>query len=331
MTKVNSEVRHARDIPASEFTVEDELLDRVAAIWSENFYTGDGDEVRVEPYKIHLYGPKGHFEVHRDTPENGLVGTFLLGLGDTTSYGGGLVVDGTTFPAHAGYWVAFFPDTPHKVEQISSGYRAVIAFKLFRSPHRLSRAGPPARGAAPASSPQIKQPVLELIGKMKAPFGIMLERKYCLGTAQLTGFDALLLESAHSLPNVEVHHLPVVLESSSNWGSRNEYNPWQEFEMDCWTRVYPFTSGHIDVLSTLHEQSSSFRRPPSDHTLCGAPWLENVEHVPFFSLNLRRSLEVYKDEEQETCNYVGNEAQAWRTDSVYLSYAILVLPNKVAP
>ena len=232
--------------------------------------------MRVEPYKIHPYGPKGHFEVHRDTPENGLVGTFLLGLGDTTIH------------------------------------------------------GPPARGAAPASSPQIKQPVLELMGKMKAPFGIMLERKYCLGTAQLTGFDALLLESAHSLPDVEVHHLPVVLQSSSEWGSHNSHNPCEEFEMDCSTQVYPFTLGHIDVLSTRDEQSRDFHGPRND-TLCGAPWLENVEHVPFFSLDLRRSLEVYKDEQKETCNYVGNEAQAWRTDSVYLSYVILVLPKKPAP
>jgi len=85
------------------------------------------------PYKIHLYGPGGHFKSHRDTPETGLVGTFLVGLGDTSStYAGHFRIGDKTLRADPCSWVAFHPDIPHEVTKLEDGYRAVIAFKMFR-------------------------------------------------------------------------------------------------------------------------------------------------------------------------------------------------------
>ena len=80
-TEIDSEVRNAREIPASEFEVEPEFLGEIQELWGKHFLPR---VVRAEPYKIHLYGPGGHFKSHRDTPETGLVGTFLVGLGDTS-------------------------------------------------------------------------------------------------------------------------------------------------------------------------------------------------------------------------------------------------------
>ena len=318
VTKLNTDVRNAREIPASEFSVEPELLHEIAQVWDRNFYPNTG--IRVEPYKIHLYGPGGHFDLHRDTPQKDLVGTFLLGLGDTT-YGGGLYVGGMERPAHGGYWCAFYPDVPHRVARVSGGYRAVIAFKLFRTSDTFEET---------ATSSQVGSEVASLVRQMKAPFGIMLERKYCLGTTTFSGFDALMLDTCRSLPKVDVKHLPVILVSHSEWGTHDEYE--EGYEMECSTSIYPFTRGHIDALV----DGSSFKaglghyydyRGPTDHTSCGCPWLEGVKNVPFFAFDLSRSLVSYSEEERETCNYTGNEAQAWRDDSVYLSYALLVLPK----
>ncbi|KDQ55549.1 hypothetical protein JAAARDRAFT_195404 [Jaapia argillacea MUCL 33604] len=61
---------------------------------------------RVEPYKIHLYAPGGHFRPHRDTPSTNLVGTFLLGLGDST-HSRYLNVDGMKLSAEGGTWYTF--------------------------------------------------------------------------------------------------------------------------------------------------------------------------------------------------------------------------------
>ncbi|RPD64387.1 hypothetical protein L226DRAFT_484383 [Lentinus tigrinus ALCF2SS1-7] len=310
VTKVNEEVRNAREIPVTHFSVEAELLERVAALWDQNFYPNRS--IRVEPYKIHLYGPDGHFDMHRDTPQKDLIGTFLLGLGDT-SRGGGLEVDGENMPAHGGHWCAFYPDVPHRVERIWYGHRAVIAFKIFRTS---------GSGTETETTARVRQEVTELMSQMQAPFGIMLERKYCMGTTELSGFDALLLQSASALPNVDVRHLPVVLTTHSEFGSQDRYDCYRDFEMRCDTDVAPFTRGHVEELFNTDGEYSCI-----EHSKCGCPWLEGVKNVPFFSLELPRTLYACSEEEQETCNYVGNEAQAWREDSVYLSYGLLVLPK----
>ncbi|KAI0741946.1 hypothetical protein C8Q80DRAFT_1123686 [Daedaleopsis nitida] len=318
VTKVDDRIRDAREIPANEFSVEAELLARISALWDRHFYPNHG--IRVQPYKIHLYGPDGHFDTHRDTPERDLVGTFLLGLGDTT-WGGGLYVNGEEMPAHEGRWCAFYPDVPHCVKTVSDGYRAVIAFKLFRASSTIIDES--------ATSSEVRRQTTELVRQLHAPIGIMLERKYCLGTTELSGFDALLLDSMRSMVDVKVVHLPVVLTLSSHWGQQRHE---EEYEMTCHTAVYPFTHDHIDVLADPSNWTGTTWNysDPRDHTSCGCPWLEGVTNVPFFTYNFSRSVVTYKEEEEETCNYVGNEAQAWREDSVYLSYAVLALPSRGA-
>jgi len=74
-TKVDSEVRHAREIHASDFQVNPKFLGQIQKLWSKHFLPHN---VRAEPYETHLYGPGGHFKSHRDTPEMNLVGTSWL-------------------------------------------------------------------------------------------------------------------------------------------------------------------------------------------------------------------------------------------------------------
>jgi len=85
-TKVDSEVRNAREILASNFQVKPEFLRQIQKLWSEHFLPRN---VRAE-LPIRLYGPGGHFKSHRDsTPETNLVGTFLVGFSDTSSTAAG--------------------------------------------------------------------------------------------------------------------------------------------------------------------------------------------------------------------------------------------------
>lgn len=80
-------------------------------------------------------------------------------------------------------------------------------------------------------------------------------------------------------------------------------------------------------MDTLVEYVEHSAAKPDNHSACGAPWLEGVEGVPFFSLNLEQSLFTYQEEVHETNAYVGNEVEMCREDSIYLSYALLVLPK----
>jgi len=56
-TKVDSEVRNAREIPASGFQVKPEFLGQIQKLWSEHFFPRD---VRAEP-PIHLYSRPGGY------------------------------------------------------------------------------------------------------------------------------------------------------------------------------------------------------------------------------------------------------------------------------
>lgn len=80
-TKVDLIVRDAHEITKDEFEVESALLGKIVELWGKHFFP---TRVRAEPYKINVYGPGGHFKPHKDTPEKNLVGTFLVGLGDST-------------------------------------------------------------------------------------------------------------------------------------------------------------------------------------------------------------------------------------------------------
>lgn len=321
VTKIDESVRTAREIGTSEFTVGDELLRRVEDIWKEQFVPGC--DVRAEPYKIHLYGPGGHFDTHRDTPQKDLMGTFLVGLGDTADHGA-LVIDGKHLKAHPGSWCAFYPDVPHEVTRLSDGYRAVIAFKIFRA---SSSTG--AGDGDTEKTAEVRRRLAEVVPKMEAPYGLLLEHKYCLGTDEFSGFDELLVDAvrAHSSGRFDVHHLPVVVSSWSVWGSEND-DPYEEYAVHCSTNVYPFTNGHIDYLNTVPAEESYGN---VTHTACGCAWLKGVKDLQFYAVDLsRRTMFPFKHEKNETCNHVGNEAQAWREDSVYLSYALLVLPKATA-
>lgn len=80
-TVIDENVRRAKEIAAFDFTVDESVIKLVEGLWCEEMFP---KTVRVIPYKISLYGPGDHFAPHQDTAEKNLVGTFLLGLGDTS-------------------------------------------------------------------------------------------------------------------------------------------------------------------------------------------------------------------------------------------------------
>ena len=306
-TKIDLNVRNACEIPPDEFSVDKELLDRIEAAWAKSFLPR---KVRAEPYKIHLYGPEGHFKSHRDTPEMNLVGTFLLGLGDTLQKvrgaKGNLVVDGIEdgVVADPCSWVAFHPDVPHAVLSLpESHYRAVIAFKIFSVPDN----------SEPAENP-IQTSVNEALAKMRPPFGIFLDRQYCMGTSKLSGFDTILLTAAYSIKDkCRIYTLPVVTKFHSKRGM-SDYD-YKDVTVE--TEVYPFTAAHVEVLLG--------RRPNATSEV---PWLKDVKGLPFYYLRLGNNTITWADNRDGGAEYVGNETRPASQDSIYLSYSLVVLPEE---
>ncbi|KAI0046520.1 hypothetical protein FA95DRAFT_1559979 [Auriscalpium vulgare] len=336
-TKVDAHVRDARDIPASEFSVSQSLLDTVSQLWSKNF---GQEDVKAEPYKIHLYGPDGHFEAHRDTPETDLVGTFLVGIGDSTGNKhlelglgatdwyrrGGTSDELPSYAANPGQWVAFYPDVPHRVTRIWQGYRAVIAFKVFRQAASLAAATPAsvlpaAAAAAPTAEPgnlaATKSGELERVkavtDKLTAPFGLLLERKYCMGTERLNGLDAVVYEALATRDGHSAHLLPVVIK----W-SAEVYKNYEEggFDMQTYTAlVYPFTAAHVDAISRADTSFGKIGKvddpAASDESLAWPPSTFEWSH-----------------KHEDPVAHTGNESRPYSEDSIYLSYAVVLLADK---
>ena len=304
-TKVDSEVRHAREILASEFEVQPKLLEKIQDLWGEHFLPR---KVRAQPYKIHLYGPGGHFKSHRDTPETDLVGTFLIGLGDTSSTSeGNFRIGDKTLRAKRDTWVAFHPDKLHEVTKLKEGYRAVLAFKIIRVDSNEPEVFPA----------QLENRVKRILDQIPAPFGLLTAHQYSIGTTNLTGFDVLLMAYARSRYDTQAHMLPVVTKFRGEAYDDDDDPRAEDYQSFTESRVYPFTRSHVDILLGKDV----------DQSKKAVMWLKKWSGIPFYAWDIDASLQVWTEDHPDGANYTGNEADSQREDSVYLSHAILFLPK----
>ena len=81
------------------------------------------------------------------------------------------------------------------------------------------------------------------------------------------------------------------------------------------TKVYPFTEAHIEVLLGRNATAE-------------VPWLKDVKDIPFYHLGLEKNVVTWEDNKDDGADYAGNESRPERQDSIYLSYALVVLPGE---
>jgi len=331
-TEINVDVRNAREINSSEFTVGQKLIKRVEGLWSMHFLP---ERVCAVPYKIHIYGPEGQFKPHMDTPEKNLVGTFLVGLGDTTRPGQHLVLNGSKrYGSPAKYWVAFYPDIPHEVTRIVSGYRAVIAFKIFR---RDSAPETPLTGVPEAvlGTPEalasndfnmdllvaVESVLADLCGIGK-PFAFHLTHLYNKSLIEPVGFDNILFLTAMKQRVTHVRLLPVLCKRRySHYEGEEDYaSCYEEIKEgnEVQSSVYPFTDAHMDFF--LGDKGALERE--------SVQWLKGLEGITFWSLSANWKAGVmWSENHVEGAGYTGNESRAHDEYSVYLTWAMIVFPN----
>ncbi|THU81101.1 hypothetical protein K435DRAFT_767511 [Dendrothele bispora CBS 962.96] len=316
VTKFDRDVRSAREIAAENFQVEPVLLREVEKHWKNHFYPPN---VRAEPYKIHMYGPGDKFDEHRDTPQTDLVGTFLVGLGDNT-WSCHLVVDGSNeSSATEGSWVAFYPDVPHKVKTIinehhfSGKYRAVLALKIFRDDTQAL-----SDDNLLSMDFELGAAAEQLLTNLEVPFGLVLDHKYCLGTTELSGVDAIIHSCAKKVPHIlQPVIIPIVIRSRwlRGWYCPDRLN--RKIKDERVEQTVTFVEALTNELIGVESDKPLER------------W-NALKEIPFYDLrgepeNIVKHSSVVWSNHEEEINYVGNEADGERADSVYLSYAILCL------
>lgn len=99
--------------------------------------------VAAQLYKVNVYGPGGHFNVHRDTPTSPIMfGSLVVCLphyfeGGELMLGGegaeGEVIETTEWSPQSGeaiQWIAFFGDVIHKVQPVTFGHRVTLTYRL---------------------------------------------------------------------------------------------------------------------------------------------------------------------------------------------------------
>lgn len=143
-------VRDAVQLQAAGGAVELEGFDPAAEGVLESIRSTlaplDPSPLTAELYDINVYGPKGHFVDHKDTPRGSdMLGTLVVCL-PARFTGGALIVEhrgaemtfdwgtavNTQAEAHRVHWAAFFGDVNHRVEEVQSGHRITASYVLRR-------------------------------------------------------------------------------------------------------------------------------------------------------------------------------------------------------
>lgn len=137
-TVVDTTVRHALQIPAKDLDVSDLPSSIYFKINEELCPPGPGS-VNAKLYKMHIYGPGGHFESHVDTAHSDNHMATLVVVLPINHTGGALQVSHhgvvETFEVvprpNCIEWCAFYTDCEHKVLPVTSGHRVVLQYDLF--------------------------------------------------------------------------------------------------------------------------------------------------------------------------------------------------------
>lgn len=147
-TVVDPAVRRALSAKAAgSFTVEGLELGEVLAKIARELTPDAPVAPTAELLDVHVYGPGGHFEPHKDTPRGAdMLGTLVICLpsrfrGGVLRIGEGdeqeefdwaeaLRNDGTEPRI---YWAAFFADVDHAIAPVTSGQRVTLTYVLRRA------------------------------------------------------------------------------------------------------------------------------------------------------------------------------------------------------
>jgi hypothetical protein len=325
-TVLDSSVRDARELGPHQFSVSQEMIKKVEKKWAKCFFP---TKVKAIPQKINLYQENGLFRAHRDTPSNKLVGTFLVGLGDTASCKSEsnketgkkqkkddeiptftVTHNGKEFKWRAllGSWCAFYSNVLHEVKPINHGFRATISFDI-----EVDGESDIDYGNELTRHELLLKQTLAKLGNVNGTFGIMLSHMYAIKAMSLKGSDKFIHSALLTLKNRHVFLLPVVTEFSGQYG--------EGFKLYTESSVYPLTDAHVDYLLNKTDEEPTHLSPD-------VKW-DDVSNIPFFAYNFNFDGFQWSSFRQPYCESMGNNSAPGREDSLYIHMAMIVMPKQV--
>jgi hypothetical protein len=289
--------------------------------------------VSVKPYNILIYGAGDHLQDHEETPEENLCGTFLVSLFSNSKPCDVFQLDDngkTVFWEDVGKergWCAFYPDTPHRVIPLESGYRAILSFKVFAK----GSASP--RKEQTSSSRALVDDIAETAEKLKAPLGIILRHHYGYGCKSIYGADRLLLDRLEG-KGLLTELKPILICFDGVGRLMDEKGSAKSV-------VYPLTEECLDIVRRkLEAQNPIKEKYEEDHRPAKRQKVDNEEEILFIHGDKREPNEarlgwferlwgsdrdgLWKLEVQELAE---DESYPHSEHNVYVRYAAIVRPK----
>jgi hypothetical protein len=325
-TVFDESVHRARQIDACNFSVSSALISKVEEVWSKHFYP---TSVTAVPYKIKLYDLEGKFSQHKDTPETDLVGTFLIGLTthEMPNHLHHLQVfstpvppsqtwrpAGTTWRSTNGSYCAFYPDVIHSVLPVAQKFgpnygdqftRGTLAFKIFLK-------------QPPQHSLTLHNPTVQAIQNAPKPFGILLKHDYTVDCNRglLKGADAALFQALSSIDKLKVQLMPVLttlyFTDDASEAYRLDYREYM-------TNIYPFNESMIQACLASEDDASGA-------LLAIARWPDHLKKLHFITARNWAS-NVVSHSIDKGAAHTGNDSRPLEQHSVYISAALIILPE----
>lgn len=128
--------------------------------------------------------------MHKDTPEEKLCGTFLISIFEDCKPKNvfEILQNGVskTWLHKRNEWCAFYPDTPHRIGVLESGFRAILGFKVFAQDSDFIR-------DKSSTIESLMDEIMTGIKKVKL-IGILLKHHYGYNSKSIYGCDEILLK-----------------------------------------------------------------------------------------------------------------------------------------
>jgi hypothetical protein len=330
----NPTVRRSYELPlVAESSVPQQNQGDIYAVVSDKFCVSLTENwpllprnVQVVPYKLNVYAPGDHFAPHRDTPTKNLVGTILVSLGAEydepgtqkslwEDVKGGLFVHESTKIVHwddryTGSTIAFHPDLPHEVAP-GKGYRANLAFKVFAIDN-LPEVSIGSVESRAAQAQIIKyKPHFEKLCASGQPFGLVLAHNYSLESSWVDS-DAIHVAALYQVQELKIFPVPIL--------EKVKYEIlYGEPVVDFSSMVYPLTEAHLNHIVNKTE-----------YPVMADPQLQDLFEntmIPFYQLAKKQGYN-WSHDRNDFAEYTGNESQPGDVNSIYLSWALIVIPNR---
>jgi hypothetical protein len=221
-------------------------------------------------------------------------------------------------------WCAFYPDIPHRVKTLQSGYRAILSFKTFAETSKsLSE-------EQSSTSRSLVDELVTKVAEFKEPLGLILNHHYGYDTKSIYGCDKLLIDSLEA-KGMLVDLKPILIRLDGVGSMEVEMNggfapEWEEGTIE--TDVFSLTEESLDIVrKNVTDKNPAGVLGCDEH---GVPLkrrkMNDESSILFVHGGCNCENGLWKSGVQAAAMFTGNESNPFSEHSVYVRYAAIVRP-----